>query len=89
VQAAELVASTVGTVMQEVSMRSELETVVSQLQTALESRATIDQAKGIVMARYGCDADEAFRILARLSSNANVKLREIAQRLVEEAAANG
>jgi PAS domain-containing protein len=84
--AAELVASTVSTVLQEVALRDELEAVAEQLRTALTSRATIDQAKGIVMARHGCDADEAFRLLAKISSNSNVKLREIAERLVAEAA---
>ena len=88
-QAAELVAAAVGAVLHEAQVKGELETVAQQLETALQSRATIDQAKGILMARHHCDADEAFRMLARASSSANVKLREIAERLVREAAAGG
>lgn len=52
------------------------------LQAALESRAVIDQAKGIVMERYKLTADQAFQILARLSMERNVKLRDIATRVV-------
>lgn len=84
---AELLASTAASVLQEVSMRLELEEVAAHLRTALDSRATIDQAKGIVMARHGCNPEEAFRILAKISSNSNVKLREIAANLVAEASA--
>ena len=83
-EAAVLLAATATTVLEEVSMRCELEKVAGNLRTALDSRATIDQAKGIVMARHGCDPDEAFRILVKISSNSNVKLREIAARLVAE-----
>jgi len=84
-EAAELIAATVGTVLEEVTTRLELQKAADQLRTALESRAAIDQAKGIVMARHGCDPDEAFRILAKISSNSNIKLRDIARRLVAEA----
>ena len=54
-----------------------------QLQKALESRAVIEQAKGILMQAQGCDADEAFRILVRASQNHNRKLRAIAAELVD------
>ena len=55
------------------------------LRTAMESRAVIEQAKGIVMALHGCDADEAFRQLSRTSQNANRKLRDVAADLVAAA----
>jgi hypothetical protein len=47
-----------------------------------ESRGTIEQAKGILMATLGVDADEAFVLLKRSSQNANIKLRDLAQTLV-------
>ena len=47
-----------------------------------ESRGTIEQAKGIIMATLAVDADSAFGMLKRNSQNANVKLRDLAQRLV-------
>jgi GAF domain-containing protein len=59
--------------------------VVDQLQTAMQSRAVIEQAKGIVMAERRCTAEEAFNVLVRLSQESNRKLREVAQALVEEA----
>lgn len=56
----------------------------AQLRDALVSRAVIDQAKGILMARLGLSPEDAFAELTRLSQHANVKLREIARRLVAE-----
>jgi GAF domain-containing protein len=54
-----------------------------QLQEALESRAVIDQAKGMLMAEHRCSADDAFAMLRAESQRANRKLREVAQSLVE------
>jgi AmiR/NasT family two-component response regulator len=55
------------------------------LKKKLESLPVIEQAKGILMAREGCDADEAFGMLRRASQRENVKLREIATRIVTNA----
>ena len=60
------------------------QTLAQQLQQALESRAVIEQAKGILMAQHHCDADEAFERLVRLSQEMHVKLREVAVALVEQ-----
>jgi GAF domain-containing protein len=57
--------------------------LASQLNQAMDSRAVIDQARGILMATHGIDAHQAFALLARESQNTNVKLREVAARLVE------
>ncbi|MDL9947361.1 GAF and ANTAR domain-containing protein [Gordonia sp. ABSL11-1] len=54
-----------------------------QLRAALSSRDVIGQAKGMVMERYRIDADAAFRLLARLSQDSNVKLVDIAHQIVE------
>jgi ANTAR domain/GAF domain len=54
-----------------------------QLEAALESRAVIDQAKGILMERFKLTADRAFGVLARVSMERNVKVREVAQQFVE------
>lgn len=45
----------------------------------------IEQAKGILMGRYGCDAVAAFTVLRRWSSTRNVKLRIIAAEVVAAA----
>ena len=57
----------------------------AQLQQALVSRNVIDQAIGIIRARSGVSADEAFDRLVRLSQTENTKLRVVAERLVDEA----
>ena len=85
VETCELLAAAVGAVLHEAEVKAELEHAAPELRKALESRATIDQAKGMIMASQGCGPDEAFRCLSRASSNANVKLRDIAARMVEEA----
>ncbi len=57
---------------------------ISNLNTALHSRKTIGQALGILMQRYDIDEDRAFTFLLRASSHGNIKLRDIAQELVDE-----
>ena len=56
--------------------------MADNLQVALASRATIDQAKGILMERHRLTADQAFDLLARASMAANRKLRVVAEHLV-------
>jgi GAF domain-containing protein len=51
------------------------------LRTAMESRAAIEQAKGILMERYKVTADEAFRLLTAVSMHTNRKVRELADDL--------
>ncbi|WP_103944599.1 ANTAR domain-containing response regulator [Thermomonospora echinospora] len=53
-----------------------------QLQQAVEARAVVDQAKGILMHALGCDAERAFAELRRISQTRHVKLTAIAQRIV-------
>ena len=54
-----------------------------QLREAIDSRAVIEQAKGIVMAQQRITADEAFQVLVGLSQQRNAKLRDVARDLVE------
>ncbi|WP_029116452.1 GAF and ANTAR domain-containing protein [Mycobacterium sp. URHB0044] len=56
-----------------------------RLQRALSTRAVIDQAVGIIRSRSGGTAEEAFDRLTRMSQADNVKLKLVAERLVEEA----
>jgi hypothetical protein len=53
------------------------------LTEALRTREIIGQAQGILMERERITADEAFGVLRRASQHLNVKLREVAARLVE------
>lgn len=53
------------------------------LRIAMESRAVIEQAKGKLMAGSDCTPDEAFQMLVRASQREQIKLREVARRIVE------
>jgi hypothetical protein len=52
---------------------------------AIGSRTLIGQAVGILMERYRLDPDRAFGFLVRTSQTGNVKLRDIAAGIVEDA----
>ncbi|MDP8987179.1 MAG: GAF and ANTAR domain-containing protein [Actinomycetota bacterium] len=56
-----------------------------QLEEALASRDVIGQAKGIIMAQRGGGPDDAFDVLRRASQRENVKLRDVAQAVVDSA----
>lgn len=58
-----------------------------QMQAALTSRSTIDQALGIVMATQRCNADHAFTVLRGISQSRNLRLHRIARELVERTGA--
>ena len=53
------------------------------LRVAMESRAVIEQAKGVLMAQRRVDAEQAFEILREASQRYNRKLRDIALGIVE------
>jgi GAF domain-containing protein len=57
---------------------------VEQLEDGMRTRAMIGQATGLLMAQEGFTSEEAFQRLVKVSQNANIKLRDIAQRYVEE-----
>jgi GAF domain-containing protein len=60
-------------------------TLAHHMQTAMENRALIEQAKGIIMGDRGCTSEDAFKILTKLSQDTNRKLRDVAQVLVNRA----
>jgi len=62
-----------------------LQTEVSQLRTAMASRATIEQAKGILMLLTSCSEQVAFELLAHMSSHTHRKVREVAQSIADSA----
>ncbi len=53
------------------------------MRIAMESRAVIEQAKGVLMAQRGIDAQQAFDMLREASQRYNRKLRDIALGIVE------
>jgi GAF domain-containing protein len=54
-----------------------------ELQSALSTRDRIGQAKGIIMERYNVDDIQAFDMLRKLSQDSNIRLVDIAQRVIE------
>jgi GAF domain-containing protein len=58
-------------------------TQVEQLTEAVHTRTDIGTAVGIIMERYGIDRTQAFAFLVRNSNQRNVKLRHLAQLVVD------
>jgi AmiR/NasT family two-component response regulator len=61
-----------------VGMLERAEREIEQLRRAVESRTVIGRAEGILMERFGIDADQALTFLRRASSHTNRKLVAIA-----------
>jgi hypothetical protein len=59
------------------------------MEAALRTRDVIGQAKGLLMARSGVDEDGAFKMLVVASQRMNVKLADVARRLVEGTLSQG
>ncbi len=59
------------------------------LHRAIASRAEIEQAKGMIMAMRGDNADEAFHLLVEHSQHTNTKLASIAHDIVSAVTQNG
>jgi hypothetical protein len=57
---------------------------VDGLREAITSRQLIGQAVGIVMERFDLPEEQAFAFLTRLSNDRNVKLRVIAQEILDD-----
>ncbi|MFD0485331.1 GAF and ANTAR domain-containing protein [Kineococcus sp. GCM10028916] len=66
-----------------------LQQEVQNLRTAMTSRASIEQAKGMVAAWLSCGLEEAFEVMSRLSQDRNVKLRDLAALLVRDPLSTG
>jgi GAF domain-containing protein len=58
--------------------------LAAQLAEAMDRRAVIEQAKGILMALHGCNADQAFALLRTTSQTGHRKLRDVAQDVVTD-----
>ena len=61
--------------------------LADQMRQALETRAVIEQAKGVLVAKHGGTPEDAFAMLVELSQRSNRKLREVARAVVDSASA--
>ena len=64
---------------------AEARALAENLARALRSRAVIDQAIGVLVAVQGVSPEQAFSDMSRQSQNSNIKLRDIAGRIVARA----
>jgi hypothetical protein len=75
--------ATIGIVHQRTLHRTQV--LTQQLQTALDSRVVIEQAKGRIAERLGVAVDEAFLALRRYARNNNMKLTDAARAVADGA----
>ena len=84
IRSAETYAAQLAATLQSVDAYRATANLARNMAEAMRSRAVIEQAKGILMADERIGDEEAFQRLVALSQHANVKVREVARRLVEE-----
>jgi AmiR/NasT family two-component response regulator len=83
IERAQVFANYAGVAVANAALDNHTAELADQMRAAMQSRSVIEQAKGILMERLGCDADNAFSYLSKLCQRSDRKLRDIAQWLVE------
>jgi ANTAR domain/GAF domain len=78
-----LFATLAGLALDSAEERASEEKRADNLIEALRTRELIGQAQGILMERERISGDQAFDVLRRASQHMNIKLREVAEALVE------
>ena len=77
------VAEVIAVVVANADAHAQLFDQARNMRLAMESRAVIEQAKGVLMAQRHVDAEQAFEILREASQRYNRKLRDIAHGIVD------
>ena len=85
IEAAKVIASVAAGIVLNMYAFSEMRREGDALRRAMESRAVIEQAKGVLMAKHRVPAETAFATLVKMSQSHNVKLREVAGAIVYQA----
>jgi hypothetical protein len=83
-RSAETYAAQLAATLQSVDAYRATANLARNMAEAMRSRAVIEQAKGILMADERISDEQAFERLVALSQHSNVKVREVARRLVDE-----
>jgi AmiR/NasT family two-component response regulator len=73
-------------VLRLIELNAQLIEKTAQLESALGSRVVIEQAKGVLAARHEIDVQTAFDVLRRGARSHQLKLRDLAQRVISEPA---
>ncbi|HEV2780716.1 MAG TPA: GAF and ANTAR domain-containing protein [Actinophytocola sp.] len=77
-----LLAMNAGVAFDNATLYHDSRKLIDHLRNALRSRSLIGSAQGLLMHRNGFDTDSAFAALRTASQHNNIKLRDVAARLV-------
>jgi ANTAR domain-containing protein len=88
-QLAELLTAFGGAVMGNAAEYGEAKRTALQLRAAAESRALVDQAKGMLMQALGCSAEDALARLRQISQERNLRVTDVARTIIESRGARG
>jgi hypothetical protein len=75
-------ASQIAAALESIDAHRSTAKLAANMAEAMRTRAVIEQAKGMLMADNQISDEEAFTMLTRLSQRSNVKVRDVARRLV-------
>jgi hypothetical protein len=88
-QLAELLAAFGGAAMGNAAEYGDAMRTALQLRAAAESRALVDQAKGMLMQALGCSADDALDRLRQISQERNLRVTDVARTIIDSRGARG
>jgi ANTAR domain len=80
---AELLTAVGGALMGNAAEYGDARRTALQLSDAAESRALVDQAKGMLMQALGCSAEDALDKMRQISQEQNLRVTEIAQTIID------
>ncbi|HEV2611706.1 MAG TPA: ANTAR domain-containing protein [Noviherbaspirillum sp.] len=82
---AERVKAVLDVAMARFEVDQKLRVELNETKLKLAERKVIERAKGLLMERHHCSEDDAYRKLRRLAMDKNLKLSEVAQRMLDVA----
>jgi hypothetical protein len=83
---AELLTAVGGAVMGNAAEYGDARRAALHWQAAAESRALVDQAKGMLMQALGCSAEDALAKMRQISQEQNLRVTSVAQRIIDSRA---